>query len=70
MDTKQKVGQNIKLARKQKNITQEQIAKIWNMQQTQYSRYERGLFEYDYNKILSLCAILDITPNDIFDGLF
>ncbi len=70
MEIKNIVGQNIKNLRKARNITQEQIAQKWNMLQTQYSRYERGVFELDYEKVISLCKILNVTPNDIFEGLY
>ncbi len=36
------------------------------MTQQQYSRFENGIFELNYNQILFLCNLYDITPNDLF----
>ena len=34
--------------------------------QSDYSDYERGLIQLDYDKIIFLCKMLEITPNDLF----
>lgn len=67
MKTAVLVGQNLKDARKFKKLTQKQVAKILNMTQQQYSRFENGVFELNYDQILFLCNLLDLTPNDLFD---
>ena len=36
------------------------------MTQQQYSRFENGVFELNYEQILRLCELLDITPNELF----
>ena len=61
------VGANIKQARKIKGLTQTQVAKIFFMTQQQYSRFENGVFELNYQQICNICKLLEITPNDIFD---
>lgn len=61
------VGENIKQARKLKGLTQSQVAKIFYMTQQQYSRFENGVFEFNYQQICSICKLLEITPNDIFE---
>ena len=61
------VGENIKQARKIKGLTQTQVAKIFFMTQQQYSRFENGVFELNYQQICNICKLLEITPNDIFD---
>lgn len=61
------VGENIKIARKAKGLTQIQVAKIFHMTQQQYSRFENGVFELNYDQIIKICKLLDITPNEIFD---
>ncbi len=63
----QKVGANLKEARKLKGLTQEQLAKELHKYQSDYSDYETGKIELDYEKIIYLCSRLDITPNDLFD---
>ena len=61
------IGQNIKEARKACGLTQTQVAKQMLMTQQQYSRFENGVFELNYEQIIRLCELFDITPNDIFD---
>lgn len=67
MEIAKKIGNNIKVLRKQKGLTQTEIAKMLNMTQQQYSRFETGIFELNYTQILEICHILEITPNDIFE---
>ncbi len=66
MDIKQLVGDNMRAARKLKKLTQQKVADHWGMKQTQYSRYERGIYELDYERIVSLCKLLDLSPNELF----
>ena len=61
------IGNNIKSARKFKGLTQSQVAKILNMTQQQYSRFENGVFELNYYQIVEICKLLDTTPNEIFE---
>ena len=61
------VGNNIKDARKLKGLTQSDVAKIFRMTQQQYSRFENGIFELNYEQIVNICKLLDITPNEIFN---
>ena len=60
------VGENLKLARKAKGLTQTQLAKELNKYQPDYSEYESGKIQLDYEKIVYLCHRLDITPNELF----
>lgn len=60
------VGENLKLARKAKGLTQAQLAKELNKYQSDYSEYETGKIQLDYEKIVYLCQRLDITPNELF----
>lgn len=66
MDIAKIVGENLKLARKAKGISQVQIAKELGKYQSDYSDYERGKIQLDYEKIVYLCSRFDITPNDLF----
>ncbi len=67
MDIAKIVGNNLKTARKLKGITQKQIANELKKYQSDYSEYENGKIQLDYEKIVFLCKRLDITPNDLFD---
>ncbi|MBE5745259.1 MAG: helix-turn-helix transcriptional regulator [Clostridiales bacterium] len=66
MEVAKTVGENLKLARKAKNITQKQLASELHKYQSDYSEYETGKIQLDYEKIVYLCKRLDITPNDLF----
>lgn len=61
------VGENIKIARKIKGLTQRDVAQVFHMTQQQYSRFENGIFELNYDQIIKICKLLDITPNEIFE---
>ena len=61
------VGKNIKQARKLKGLTQTDVAKVFRMTQQQYSRFENGIFELNYEQIINICKLLDITPNEMFE---
>ena len=67
MDIARTVGENLKLARRAKGLTQMQLAKELHIYQSDYSQYETGKIELDYEKIVYLCKRLDITPNDLFE---
>lgn len=66
MDIAKTVGENLKLARMAKGITQTQIAVELKKYQSDYSQYETGKVQLDYEKIVYLCKRYDITPNDLF----
>ena len=66
MTISQIVGENLKQARKAKGLTQKQVAAALNKYQPDYSEYETGQIQLDYEKIVLLCKLLDITPNDLF----
>ena len=61
-----KIGNNLKEARKFKGFTQKEVAEKMGMTQQQYSRFENGVFELNYQQILFLCQIYEVTPNELF----
>lgn len=61
------VGNNLKSARKAAGMTQRQVAETMLMTQQQYSRFENGVFELNYEQIVKLCGLLDVTPDELFD---
>ena len=67
MNTSGIIGKNIKEARKFSGLTQKNVALKLFMTQQQYSRFENGKFELNYEQILKLCELYNVTPNDIFD---
>ncbi|MCD8309241.1 MAG: helix-turn-helix domain-containing protein, partial [Clostridia bacterium] len=66
MDIAKIVGENLKQARQAKGITQKQLAAEMNKYQPDYSQYETGKIQLDYEKIVFVCKRLGITPNDLF----
>lgn len=60
------VGENLKQARKAKGLTQKELANELKKYQADYSEYETGKIQLDYEKIVYLCKRLDVTPNDLF----
>ena len=61
------VGNNLKQSRKLKGLTQTDVAKVFHMTQQQYSRFENGVFQLNYEQIIGICQLLDITPNELFE---
>ena len=66
MTVAEKVGDNLRQARKAKGLTQQKVAEAMNKYQSDYSDYERGLIQLDYDKIVFLCNLFEITPNELF----
>lgn len=60
------VGENLKQARRSRGLTQKQLAGELGKYQSDYSEYETGRVQLDYEKIVYLCRRLDITPNELF----
>lgn len=67
MKIAKQIGENLKFARKSKGLTQKDVSQKLCMTQQQYSRFENGVFELNYEQILTLCKMYDITPNELFD---
>lgn len=67
MELSKIIGNNIKQARKIKGLTQKQVAQIFHMTQQQYSRFENGIYELNYQQLFEICKLLEITPNELFE---
>jgi transcriptional regulator with XRE-family HTH domain/DNA-directed RNA polymerase subunit RPC12/RpoP len=63
-----KIGKFIADCRKNKNLTQEQLAEKLNITDRAVSKWERGLSLPDASIMLSLCNILDINVNELLSG--
>ena len=63
------VGKNLQNARKEKGYTQAEFATMLGKYQSDYSDYETGKVQLDYEKIVLICQKLGITPDDLFDGV-
>ena len=60
-------GNFIKEKRIEKGLSQVEVAKILNISQQAYSRYELGTREPGLQMILDLAKILGFHPGDFFD---
>ena len=63
-----KIGKFIQKKRKEKGITQAELAEILNITDRAISKWENGICMPDVSTIEELCKILNITINDLFSG--
>ena len=63
-----KIGKFIATSRKEKNLTQEQLAEQLGVTDRAVSKWERGLSLPDADKMLELCKIIDINVNELLIG--
>ncbi len=70
MVDKQKIGAFIASLRREKNLTQAELAERLNVSNKSISRWENGQTLPDYDQVLDLCAILDIGAADFLNGEF
>ena len=63
-----KIGKYIRKKRKEKNITQSELAEKLNITDRAISKWENGICMPDVGIITDLCKILNITINDLFSG--
>lgn len=64
----QKIGKFIAECRKEKKLTQEQLAERLGISDRAVSKWERGLNLPDASLMLSLAKILDISVNELLSG--
>lgn len=65
---KVKIGQFIANCRKDKKITQEQLAEKLNISKNAVSKWERGICLMDMSLLNPLSEILGVSVNDILSG--
>jgi len=63
-----KIGKFISSKRKEKNITQSELAERLNITDRAISKWENGICLPDASNMPDLCKILDISINDLFSG--
>ena len=62
------IGQFIALKRKEKNLTQGQLAEILNISNKTISKWETGKSMPEYSLINPLCEALDVTVSELLEG--
>ncbi len=60
------VGNRIKESRKDKGLTQKEVAAILHMTQQQYSRFENGVFELDYSNLIKISQLFEVSLDYLF----
>ncbi len=63
-----KIGKFISSKRKEKNMTQSELAERLNITDRAISKWENGVCLPDASNMPDLCKILNITINDLFSG--
>lgn len=66
MEFKKQVGERLSQARKQAGYTQKQVGEKLNMLQQAYARFESGIFELNYEQIVILCKLFEISADYLF----
>ena len=64
----EKIGKFIAKIRKEKNMTQQELADKLNVTDRAIGNWENGRRLPDYSIIKDLCSELDITINELFAG--
>ena len=57
------VGNRLKESRKSKGLTQREVSQMLGIVLQQYQTYESGRYELDYDKLIKLCKILDVSAD-------
>ena len=63
---KEEFGKRLKESRKTAGFTQKEVAEKLNMTQQQYSRFENGVFELNYEQIIFICRLYDVSADFLF----
>ena len=58
-------AKNLKKIRKQKGYTQQKLAQKLNYGSTAIANYEGGRNEPSLDDLISLCELLEVTPNEL-----
>lgn len=53
--------------RKQKGLTQKQVAQFLDMSRTGYASWEQGLAEPNTNDLKKICVLYDITADELLE---
>lgn len=63
MTLSQEVGERLAQVRKQSGYTQKQAGEKLNILQQAYARFENGVFELNYEQIVTLCKLFDCSSD-------
>lgn len=60
---KEAVGKRLKECRTVMKLTQRDVAKLMGVAQPIYQRFEKGIFECNYEQLVKLADIFDVTTD-------
>lgn len=60
---KEEVGKRLKDCRTAMRLTQRDVAKLMGVAQPVYQRFEKGVFECNYEQLVKLADIFDVTTD-------
>lgn len=60
------VGYKIKKLRELKNLTQEHMASALDLDQSAYSRIEKGMTKVTHERVVKIAEVLGVEPEDIY----
>ncbi len=63
------IGERLRLARKEKNLTQERLAEQMDVSIAFLSRVERGSSQINLKRLNQMCEILGVTEGEILNGV-
>ncbi|MCM1306367.1 MAG: helix-turn-helix domain-containing protein [Bacteroides sp.] len=66
MTTIENVSKRIVEARKVAGYTQQQVADILKIHISQWQKYEYAKIQLDYDKIIAICKLFDISADYLF----
>lgn len=64
---KYEIGAKIRQYRKEKGLTQEELAKEINVTKNRISNWEQGINRPDADIIGNICRVLNVSPSDLLD---
>lgn len=62
------LGKNLYNLRKKKNLSQEEVAEKLNVTRQTISKWETGESKPDFDKIIPICHLFEITPEELLSG--
>lgn len=69
-ELKAEIGSRLKYQREKAGIELEALAAVLELDVAAYVRLEKGMTDLSTEKIMIICSILKITPNDLFPEMF
>lgn len=61
-----KFGERLRAFRKERALTQQQVADVLNLNRTTYTKYETGVSEPSHEVLKKIVSLFEITYDDLF----